>query len=155
MENRGLRNCRKEQVGKDQGSCNGTKSTALEDGSQELTASCCKPQHLWGALSDPCHLQHRARRQQDLPLEKNGLFQSTFQKSHPRDFLCQTLTQNYKARRILGNAFWLLLCDAEETGEEGDGDTEVTTDGPAPKSYFSYAPYPNFQHFMFLLYVHI
>lgn len=64
--------------------------------------------------------------------------------SHPRDFLGQILTQNYAARRILGHAFWLLLCNAEETGEEGDGDTEVTTDGPAPKFHFSYAPYPNF-----------
>lgn len=65
-------------------------------------------------------------------------------KSHPRDFLWQTLTQNHTARRILGNALWLRLCNAEETEEEGDGDTEVTTDGPAPKSYFSYVPYPNF-----------
>lgn len=45
---------------------------------------------------------------------------------------------------MLGNAFWLHLCNAVETEEEGDGDTEVTTDGAVPKSYFSYAPYPNF-----------
>lgn len=74
-------------------------------------------------------------------------------KSLPRDFLWQTL------RTTQQGGFWEMhpgsLCNAEETGEEGDGDSQVTTGEPAPESYFSYAPYPNFYHFMFLLYVHI
>ena len=95
-------------------------------GSQELTASCCKPQYLWGDIDDPGRLQHQAR--QELPLENNGFFSSAFQIACKWASPWLTAIWNYTDRRILENVLWMHLCDAEETGEGGECDTELKTD---------------------------
>lgn len=103
----------KSKVGKDQGGC---KESTGVTGSQALTASGCKPQYLRGAINGLCHLQQQARRRAESSLSGEKWLLLFNLPNLIKVLFFGRLTQRGTAGRMLGDAFWLLLC-VEEAGE--------------------------------------